>query len=111
MYILHRVEYPDVPLSVAQVQNAWTGAGLPQPVPTFGASNVRPEDVRELVERTLRGAGATVSKTDGAIEVPRSSGDLLKRLEDLYQRLYPETRNSGRRGHFQYEEVEWLGEF
>jgi len=111
MYILHKVEYPPVTLGAAQVQNAWTAAGLPQPVPTFSGPNVGPADVEGLVTKALLAGGAMVSKSDGAMEVPRSSADLLRRLEDFYQRLYPETKASRRLGHFQYEEVEWLGEF
>jgi hypothetical protein len=111
MYILYRVEYPGATFPPAHVQNAWTAAGLPQPVPTFEGETVGPTDVADLLNRTLLAVGAMVSRTDGAMEVPRSSAETLRRLEDLYQRLYPETKNSRHRGHFQYEEVEWLGEF
>lgn len=111
MYILHRVEYPDRSIPVSQVQNAWTSAGLPQPVPAMESTSAGPEEIQRIVTATLTTVGATVSKGNGSSEVPRSAGDVLRRLEDFYHRLYPETRDSGHRGHFQFEEVEWLGEF
>jgi hypothetical protein len=93
------------------VQNAWTAAGLPQPVPALTSAEVGPDEVRTVVEGALARAGATRSSDSGDHEVPRSSADILARLEEFYHRLYPQTRGSASRHHFHYEEVEWLGEF
>lgn len=112
MYILFEVEYPEGAVARSAVENAWTGAGLPQPVPVLANANATPEDVKALVDRVLATSGATKAGTgNGDLEVPRSSRPVLERLEDFYHRLYPETKASPARGHFHYEELEWLGEF
>lgn len=109
MYILQAVEYPERPVPVAQVQNAWTGAGLPQPVPTLPGDAAGPAGVRSILEGALRTHGAT--SANGDFEVPRNQVEALEKLEEFYHRVYPETRGSAALGHFHYEEVEWLGEF
>lgn len=112
MYILYEVEYPASPVAVRHVENAWTEAGLPQPVPTFGGPQVTREEIGQLVVRTLEAAGATrTSARNGDLEVPDDARPWLEKLEAFYQRLYPETMANPGRGNFHYEQLEWLGEF
>lgn len=110
MFILYRVEYPR-PVPRGQVENAWSGAGLPQPVPRLSGPIIPPDELRTLVERTLDAEGAVRTGSDGDLEVPRSAAAALAKLEEFYHRMFPENRNSPDRGHFHYEELEWLGEF
>lgn len=112
MFLLYAVHYPDRRLSRRQVEDAWTGAGLPQPVPVFSSDGVGPEDIRALVEAKLKQAGAAASDAhDGDLEVPDATEPLLTKLEEFYQRLYPETRTAASRHAFFYERPEMLGEF
>lgn len=112
MFLLYRIEYPDRRLLRRDVENAWTAAGLPQPVPVFEADDVGRDELQGLVGRTLESAGGTASaEGDGDWEVPDEAEALLQRLEDFHDRLFPEFRSSPSRNTFYYERPEMLGEF
>lgn len=110
MYVLARPRFEDVAIPIEQWKAAWDEAGIGAPPTEPAETPISAAAVEAQFLGALLHVGATVPE-QGDIEVPRSAADVLARLERVYHALYPTTKESRRREHFHYEEVEWLGEF
>ena len=110
MYILFEVHYPDRPIARSAVAAAWKEAGLTG-APAVAGPEATPLEVQAAVRGVLTGAGANISRRNGDVEVPEAALALLEKLESFHHTLYPEMKTDRSRHGFQYESLEWLGEF
>ena len=112
MFLLHDPYYPERPILIEAVRDAWLGAGFTKFSASTRKGTLTGHDIKGIVNAQLMAAGATLTAPDSSdFEVPDELEGLLAALEKFYVSLYPEMRKERPPRNFFYEKVEWLGEF